>query len=99
MLQNRALAALIAPRLSFNSARYALSSLGIALAKTDFGEYRVNFKRAPESTAAYESDLPSAVDTARAMLAYRAKHETDLRNMGYRMIAARAIASALCAGV
>lgn len=48
-------------------AKATLRELGLVLKKTDYGEWRVNFKGGPEKTAYYTSDLADAVGTGRAM--------------------------------
>jgi hypothetical protein len=39
--------------------------------KTEYGEFRVNMRGAPEATAGYQSDLEDALQTGRAMAARR----------------------------
>lgn len=61
-------------------ARAILTPLGIVLRRTEYGEWRVNFKGSPvkghpEAAAAYETDLDAAVATGRAMAAARARYK------------------------
>ncbi len=44
-----------------------LSALGIALKKTEYGEYRVNYKGGREASAYYTTDLNDAVGTGKNM--------------------------------
>jgi hypothetical protein len=68
--------------LPYGVARASFARLGIALRKTEEGEYRVNYARGAEATAAYESDLESAIDTGLAMLAHKARLASELRAIG-----------------
>lgn len=78
-----AIARLSSPRaLTLADARAAFARLGVTLRRTEEGEYRVNFRHAEEATAAYESDLPDAIDTGLAMLAHKARLASDLRALG-----------------
>jgi len=68
-----------------NEARQALRVMGVSLTKRD-GEYRVAFPgTGQEPSAAYDSDLDSAVDTGVAMAAWngnplaRAVMDTPIR--------------------
>jgi len=71
-----------AARVTLTEARAAFAKLGITLRKNEFGEYRVNYRHGCEATAAYESDLPSAIDTGIAMLAHKARLSAELRTIG-----------------
>lgn len=55
--------------MTLKEARAILSPLGISLRKTEYGEYRVNFKGGKEATAGYQTDLDDAVATGRDMAA------------------------------
>ncbi len=80
---NAARARLASPApITAGAARLAFARLGMALRVTEFGEFRVNFQRGEEATAAYESDLPSAIDTGLAMLAHKARLSAELRTIG-----------------
>lgn len=68
--------------ITLQAARLAFARLGMALRVTEFGEFRVNFQRGEEATAAYESDLPAAIDTGLEMLAHRARLARELRAFG-----------------
>ncbi len=81
----------------FADARRHLSALGISLRKTDFSEFRVNFRHGGESSAAYESTLADAVDTGLAMLRHRAKMAAELRTMGVPAATAESDAQAVFA--
>ena len=59
----------------FTDAKRFLSSIGISIIKTDYGEYRVNFKRGNEATAYYTDDLQDAVGTGKQMIK-RGKYHT-----------------------
>ncbi len=52
--------------MTIKEATNLLRSFGMTL-KHSNREYRVNFKNGTEATACYETDLESAIDTARAM--------------------------------
>lgn len=69
-------------RLTLADARASLARLGVTLRKTEFGEYRVNFRHGAEVTAVYESDLASAIDSGLAMQAHRARLAAQLEAMG-----------------
>ncbi len=43
----------------------------MVLRHNEFGEYRVNFQRGPESTAYYTNDLDDAVTTGKDMMRRR----------------------------
>lgn len=78
-----AIARLTAPRpITLTDARAAFARLGVTLRKTEYGEFRVNFRHGEEATAAYESDLADAIDTGLAMLAHKARLDRELRAMG-----------------
>ena len=64
------------------TARLAFQRLGMTLRKTEYGEFRINFRHGEEATAAYESDLPAAIDTGLAMLAHKARLARELRAIG-----------------
>lgn len=55
------------PRLTQSAVRAELKARDVTFRRTDFGEFRVNLKGAGEATAAYETDLQSALDTGHAM--------------------------------
>lgn len=65
-----------------SDARLAFARLGMDLRLTADGEFRVNYRHGAEATAAYESDLPSAIDTGLAMLRCKARLSAELRTMG-----------------
>lgn len=54
----------------FELAQAALRELGLVIKRTDYGEYRVNYKGGDEGTAYYTDDLDDAVVTGQHM----AKH-------------------------
>ncbi len=51
----------------------ALKNVGIVLKRTEYGEYRVNFKGGKEASAYYTDDLQDAIDTGMAM--FKRQHE------------------------
>lgn len=55
--------------MTLKEARAILTPLGISLRKTEYGEYRINFKGGKEATAGYQTDLDDAVATGRDMAA------------------------------
>lgn len=55
--------------MTIKQAKDELASLGISLRKTEFGEFRVNFRGDPEGGAYYTNDLDDAVTTGYAMAA------------------------------
>ena len=67
-------------RMTIARAREILTPLGIVIKRTDpyEDEWRVNFRGGTESTATYESSIPSAVATGQAMAADRARHGNPL---------------------
>lgn len=71
-----------ARRLTFEETRVHFKRLGMALRKTEFDEFRINFRYGAEATAAYESDLAAAIDTGLAMLACKAHIEESALRMG-----------------
>lgn len=78
-----AIASLTGPRpVTLATARAAFARLGMNLRKTEYDEYRVNFRHGEEATAAYESSLPDAIGTGLAMLAHKARLGRELRAMG-----------------
>lgn len=52
---------------TLKAARILIREAGCVIRRTDWGEYRVNFRGGKEATAYYTTDLTDAVDTARAM--------------------------------
>lgn len=48
-------------------ARTQLQALGLTLNRTQYGEWRVNFRHQGEATAYYTDDLNDAVGTGRKM--------------------------------
>lgn len=60
-------------KLTQASVKAALRAIGVTFKKTDWNEYRINIAGGTEETAAYESDLESALDTGRAIAAYAEK--------------------------
>lgn len=46
----------------------ALRAIGVTMRKTEYGEYRVNFRGGTEATACYTDDLRDALDTGIAMV-------------------------------
>ena len=68
--------------ITYSAARVEFARLGVTLRKTEYGEFRVNYRHGTESTAAYESDLPAAIETGLAMLKHRATLESSLLRMG-----------------
>jgi len=52
---------------TFKDAQRIIADLGLTLKKTEYDEYRVNFKGGREATAYYTNDLQDAIDTAAAM--------------------------------
>lgn len=93
-----AIASLTGPGpVTLSAARAAFARLGVTLRKTEFGEFRVNFRHGEEATAAYESDLPAAIGTGLAMLAHKARLGHELRAMGVPAdMAARDALAAVC---
>ena len=69
-------------RITVAEARQAFARLGIAFRKTEYGEFRVNFRHGEKATAAYESDIAAAIETGLAMLAHRARLASELRAIG-----------------
>ena len=57
--------------MTLRQAKTQLRAIGITVNKTAHGEYRVNFVGGSESTASYETDLQSAMDTGIAMASQR----------------------------
>jgi hypothetical protein len=57
----------VTPRFAFVKAE--LQALGLVIRKTEYGEYRVNFKGGHEATAYYTTDLADALDTGRTIAA------------------------------
>jgi hypothetical protein len=53
--------------MTIQQAKQELSKLGISLVKTEYGEFRVNFKGGSEATAYYTDDLGDAIETAKSM--------------------------------
>lgn len=58
--------------MTIKEATKLLRSFGMTLKHVN-REYRVNFRNGTEDTACYETDLESAIDTARAM----ARHHSN----------------------
>lgn len=63
--------------LTFKAAQSLLRAYNMTIRKVE-NEYRVNFKGGKEETAAYETDLQAAIDTAIAMYAHSIKHSIKL---------------------
>jgi hypothetical protein len=57
-------------RLTQAKVKAELRAIGCVFRKTDWNEFRVNIAGNPEETASYESDLESALDSGRAMVAH-----------------------------
>lgn len=53
--------------MTIKEAKAALRPLGVVLTKTEWDEYRVNFRNGREATAYYTNDLEDAVGTGVAM--------------------------------
>lgn len=82
---------------TLSAARAAFARLGVTLHKTEYGDFRVNFRHGEEATAAYESSLPDAIGTGLAMLAHKARLGRELRAMGVPAdMAARDALAAVC---
>lgn len=58
-------------KLTLRSAREHLRSLGMALIKTEWDDYRVRFVGDPPGNGYFTNDLEDAVQTAKAMYAQR----------------------------
>jgi hypothetical protein len=54
-------------KLTISTVRVALREVGVVIKRTDYGEFRVNFRQAGEATAYYTGDLQDAHDTGLAM--------------------------------
>jgi len=54
-------------------AKAVLTPLGIEITRTEYDEYRVNFKGGKEATAYYTDDIDDAIGTGKAMAAENAK--------------------------
>ena len=66
-----------ARKITIEEARFYFRALGMSLRKTEFGEFRINFRHGAESTAAYEDDLPAAIGTGLAMIAHKCRMERN----------------------
>jgi hypothetical protein len=53
--------------MTIRDAKLELAKLGMVLSKTEYGEFRVNFKGGSEATAYYTNDLEDAIGTGRLM--------------------------------
>lgn len=95
MLANQARAALSAPSLTLATAKPAMAALGLTLRKTEYAEYRVNFRHGEEATAAYESTLADAIDTGLAMLQHRNRIAGQLELFGHAPREAATLAATL----
>jgi len=57
------------PKLTLSTVRAQLREIGVVIARTEYAEYRVNFRAGREATAYYTPSLLDALETGRAMVA------------------------------
>ena len=55
--------------MTFKEAQKQMRIIGLVLSRTDYGEYRINFRGGTEATAHYDTDLQSVIDTGITMVA------------------------------
>jgi hypothetical protein len=60
-------------RITLKEAQKVARDHGFVLKKAGSNEYRINYKGAPESCAAYEATIEDALDTGEMMESYRNK--------------------------
>lgn len=61
--------------MTFTQAKKILAVFGVSLIKTEYDEYRVNFKGDDEEKAYYTNNLKDAYNTGEAMIKERVKEE------------------------
>lgn len=61
-------AATVSPKLTLAIVRAELRAIGVVITKTEWDEYRVNFRGGNEATAYYTNDIEDARDTGLDMM-------------------------------
>ena len=58
--------------LTLSHVRTQLRTIGIVIRRTDYGEFRVNYRRGNEPTAYYTNDIEDAFGTGKLMALWEA---------------------------